>query len=350
MASMAAGVGGTFLPEPGEGVRGRLDGARPRCCMPHRAYPTRAATRRWPAKWARHDGGRPAGTRAVGRRGATPATAGAGPVRGDGPRERETTARTLSARCDRPDRRLEVSYEAEQTLGPIPSEEAIHSRQPRDTFRLGLKRWRESHVPLTFVESQPRVAGVSPSKVTQPLLTLLLLVAWAGTWRALRRHQSRHGTQPTAADAEPPTRDEDYGLRIDEQVAQFLQAKQRLSYFFITAAVTVIGFVVTFVAGNFSKAGIGPLTRVDAWLVVAGSIAGLMAAGATLLALNFGHRSFALHVGYRYVHKAYEDLTPSQQQAWDTINRWSNRLALAAFILLFIEIALMVAFFTNFLL
>jgi hypothetical protein len=146
----------------------------------------------------------------------------------------------------------------------------------------------------------------------------------------------------------PDRANEEYGLRVDDQVVQFLQLKQRLSYFLITAAVTVIAFVVSFIATNAKEAGVISITHIDTWLVISGSIAGVAAAGATLLSLHFGHRSFALHLGYRYVHQGYDDLSLVQQKAWDGVNRRSVRLSFAAFVLLFVEIVLMVAFFSNF--
>lgn len=147
----------------------------------------------------------------------------------------------------------------------------------------------------------------------------------------------------------PRTSNEDFDLRVDDQVVQFLQARQRLSYFIITGAVAVIAFVVSFVAANTKSNGAGiSLTTSDVWLITLGAIAGLLAAGATLLSVHLGHQSFALHLGHRYDHLGYRDLQPPAQKAWDRISSRARRLLFSAFSLFFLEIVLMLAFFVHF--
>ncbi|MFZ0130476.1 MAG: hypothetical protein WAL77_13750 [Candidatus Dormiibacterota bacterium] len=142
---------------------------------------------------------------------------------------------------------------------------------------------------------------------------------------------------------------DEYGLRIDDQVVQFLQLKQKLSYFLITAAVAVIAFVVSFIAANSkTSAGSIAIAPLDAVLVIVGSLAGIVAAGASLLSLHFGHGSFALHLEHRYNHKAYADLDRCDQAAWDRLNNWGRACLLIAFVALFVEILLMVSYFVGF--
>ncbi len=147
----------------------------------------------------------------------------------------------------------------------------------------------------------------------------------------------------------PPMPQDEYGLRIDDQVVQFLQLKQKLSYFLITAAVAVIAFVVGFIAANSkTTAGSIAITPLDAVLVIVGSSAGIVGAGASLLSLHFGHRSFALHLEHRYDHKAYADLDRCDQMAWDRVGKWARVYLLTAFVALFVEIVLMVSYFVEF--
>jgi hypothetical protein len=47
-----------------------------------------------------------------------------------------------------------------------------------------------------------------------------------------------------------PTTPSEYDLKIDAQVEKFVENKQKLSYFLITASVTVIGFIVNFAVSH----------------------------------------------------------------------------------------------------
>ncbi|MEO6165270.1 MAG: hypothetical protein ABIP88_14155 [Candidatus Binatia bacterium] len=119
--------------------------------------------------------------------------------------------------------------------------------------------------------------------------------------RELLREYLGLDNQPVA----PPT-PSDYDLKIDAQVEKFVENKQKLVYFLITASATVIGFIV-----NFAVAHPPPLPS----LVIFASIAGLLTCGFSLLNLRFEHRSYNLHLKYRYEKKTWDDLGPNERGA-----------------------------------
>jgi hypothetical protein len=131
----------------------------------------------------------------------------------------------------------------------------------------------------------------------------------------------------------------DYDLKVDAQVEKFVENKQKLTYFLITASVAVIGFVVNFAItnkGNYPS------------LVVFTSLAGLITTGFSLLNLHFEHRSYRLHVQYRYLRKSWFHLTEQEQKRWEQINNQATFFLEGAFVFLFIEILLGVGFFIIF--
>jgi hypothetical protein len=134
----------------------------------------------------------------------------------------------------------------------------------------------------------------------------------------------------TTATTRVAPQDDEYELKVDDQVAGFLQTKQRLSYFLITAATAVIGFAVSFIAANAKTASGITLTHLEAYLAGGGSVLGLAAAGATLFSLKLGHQSFSLHLKNRYAHKRFSDLPTNEQEEWDRIIDWASRLQTTA--------------------
>lgn len=126
----------------------------------------------------------------------------------------------------------------------------------------------------------------------------------------------------------PPAPSE-YDLKIDAQVEKFVENKQKLAYFLITASVTVIAFIV-----NFAVSHPSPLPS----MVIFASIAGLFTSGFSLLNLRFEHRSYNLHLKYRYQKKTWDDLAPKEQAQWDKLNRQATFFIESAFVFLFIEI------------
>lgn len=132
--------------------------------------------------------------------------------------------------------------------------------------------------------------------------------------------------QPLPPAAPTPS---EYDLKIDAQVEKFVENKQKLTYFLITASVTVIAFIV-----NFTVSHPTPLPS----MVIFAAIAGLFTSGFSLLNLRFEHRSYNLHLKYRYQKKTWEDLTPKEQAQWDKLNRQATFFIESAFVFLFIEI------------
>jgi len=149
---------------------------------------------------------------------------------------------------------------------------------------------------------------------------------------------------PAASTASRRPASSDYDLAIDEQVEKLLELRQRLTYFFITAAVVVLAFAV-----NFDIQTIRPSAQLDhrvhAYWLVAGSIVGLGTAGLALLSLYFEHLGFQLHVKHRYERREYDDLTRPEQQAFDRIGSTAARTRSFAFLTLFAEILLLLFFF-----
>jgi hypothetical protein len=135
------------------------------------------------------------------------------------------------------------------------------------------------------------------------------------------------------------TEPSDYDLKVDSQAEKFVENKQKLTYFLITASVAVIGFVVNFAVTN--KVNLPSL-------VIFTSLAGLLTTGFSLLNLHSEHRSYRLHIQYRYQRKSWIHLTPDEQAHWEKLNDQASLFLECAFAFLFIEVPLGVAFFVIF--
>ncbi|MGA7576575.1 MAG: hypothetical protein ACLQUW_02465 [Desulfobaccales bacterium] len=131
----------------------------------------------------------------------------------------------------------------------------------------------------------------------------------------------------------------EYQLKIDAQAEKFIQNKQRLTYFLITAGVAVIAFLVKLAVDNL---------KVNNWLVyllIISCFCGLVTSGFSILNLRLENRSHGLHIIYRYAGKGYASLTDCEQKKWDNVNKWAARCLNGAFIFLFVEILFAVIFF-----
>lgn len=131
----------------------------------------------------------------------------------------------------------------------------------------------------------------------------------------------------------------EYDLKIDSQVEKFVENKQKLTYFLITASVAAIAFLVNFAAEH--KVNIPSL-------VIFASLAGLATTGFSLLNLHFEHRSYRLHIKYRYEKRSWIQLSKEEQDVWDSVNQQATFFLESAFVFLFIEILLGVLFFAIF--
>jgi hypothetical protein len=102
---------------------------------------------------------------------------------------------------------------------------------------------------------------------------------------------------------------DEYDLKIDSQVEKFLDLKQKLTYFLITASVGPIAFAVSFVKDETKNlSGI--------WIAMTvGVIIGLLAAGFALFSLHFELISYQKHLGCRYARKGWADLATARVNA-----------------------------------
>ena len=134
----------------------------------------------------------------------------------------------------------------------------------------------------------------------------------------------------------------EYELKIDAQVEKFVEIKQKLTYFLITASVAVIAFLADFLIKNRSESGNLVL------LVILSSIAGLITSGCSLLNLHLELRSYRLHLKYRYEKLNWNSLGEKRQKEWNSVNRWATRFLQTAFFFLFLEIMFAITFFILF--
>lgn len=131
----------------------------------------------------------------------------------------------------------------------------------------------------------------------------------------------------------------EYDLKIDAQTEKFLDLKQKLTYFLITASVTPIAFALTFMQDKLdSVAGLW-------YLLAAGTLSGLGSAGSALQAIHLELRSYRIHIKTRYCRKEWDDLCKDQRDRWDGINKSAARFLKWSFLLLFFEIVLLAIFF-----
>ena len=134
----------------------------------------------------------------------------------------------------------------------------------------------------------------------------------------------------------------EYDLKIDEQVEKFVEMKQKLTYFLITASVAVIAFTVNFLAEHkLESEGI-------VWIAILSAIAGLLTAGFSLLSLRYELQSYRQHLKSRYERKGFESVIVMEQEKWERLNRRAAFFQKNAFVFLFLELALAVVFFVAF--
>jgi RsiW-degrading membrane proteinase PrsW (M82 family) len=139
-----------------------------------------------------------------------------------------------------------------------------------------------------------------------------------------------------------PKEPKEYELKIDAQVEKYFEIKQKLTYFLITASVAIITFLANFVFKYRSEA------KYLFWLIIVSCIAGLVTSGLSLLNLHFEHKSYRLHLKYRYEQKTWDSLNEKDKKKWDSINKLAGRFLVGAFVALFIEITFAVTFFILF--
>jgi MFS family permease len=134
----------------------------------------------------------------------------------------------------------------------------------------------------------------------------------------------------------------EYELRIDAQAEKFLETKQKLSYFLITASIAPIAFAIQYAGGRLGAVG-GWV-----WMLILGLVAGVLCTAAVLWALYCELKSYQKHIAYRYQSKRWTDLTAAQQTEWDKLNQQARRSLNASLVLLLAEITLLVGFVIRF--
>jgi tRNA isopentenyl-2-thiomethyl-A-37 hydroxylase MiaE len=134
-----------------------------------------------------------------------------------------------------------------------------------------------------------------------------------------------------------------WDLAVDEQVAKFVELRQKLTYFLITASVAVAAFSINFYVKSVRKDP--TMTALHPVLLVAACVAALSTGGFALLTLHLDHRSFARHLGLRYERRRFQDLPQRQQTSWNRLTNLAATALLLAFVALFGEILLMLLFF-----
>jgi hypothetical protein len=142
----------------------------------------------------------------------------------------------------------------------------------------------------------------------------------------------------------PPGDDQAFELGIDDQVEKFVELKQKLTYFLITAGIVVIAFSINFYTTNIRTDKV-LVHHVHGTLLAAAAISALATAGLALLNLQLGHMSARLHLKYRYERRSYSQLTGRQKGWWTAINIMASFALYLAFAALFLEVLFLVLFF-----
>jgi len=138
--------------------------------------------------------------------------------------------------------------------------------------------------------------------------------------------------------------DQAFELSIDQQVEKFLELRQKLSYFLITASIAVIAFSINFYIKNIRTDKV-LVHHVHGTLLAAGAISALATAGLALLNLQFGHMSVRKHIKYRYERVSYSKLNSRQKKSWTAVNIIASCALLLAFFALFLEILFLILCF-----
>jgi|HubBroStandDraft_4_1064222.scaffolds.fasta_scaffold113411_2 hypothetical protein len=148
-----------------------------------------------------------------------------------------------------------------------------------------------------------------------------------------RRYLEKYLASSTAA----ATVDE-YDLKIDSQVEKFLDLKQKLTYFLVTASIGPIAFALTFVK-DVAKNLFG------IWVAMfIGIVLGLVSTGCALYSLHLELASYQKHLGYRYARKRWDDLSQKEKDDWNDINVKAGLFLKFSFIALFAEITALTLF------
>jgi hypothetical protein len=119
---------------------------------------------------------------------------------------------------------------------------------------------------------------------------------------------------------------------LDGQTLEFTKLRQQLVYYVAGLATALLAFVGVLARDNKTISGDGVA------LAVVG-VAGLVAVAATVQALRNQHRSFQRNLRYASQGRKWENLSPREKHAWDSVNRASTRWFNAALAAVVIEFA-----------
>jgi hypothetical protein len=133
-------------------------------------------------------------------------------------------------------------------------------------------------------------------------------------------------------------RPSDYDLTVDAQTETFLEVKQKLTYFLITASVTPIAFALTLLQGRLSNLDHSGYVLAT---FIPGVVCGLLSSGSALRAIYYEMESYRLHIAGRYARKTWQDLDVAERNHWDQLNRSASWYLEVSFITLFMEFALL---------
>lgn len=136
---------------------------------------------------------------------------------------------------------------------------------------------------------------------------------------------------------------DEYQLQIDTQAEAYLQLRQKLTYFIVTASIVVISFALNFYIKNHQNAKI--LNQLHGVILAVAAVSALVASGLAMASLHFGHLSFRKHLEARYARREWMELSLRERTAWDRINRITSAALLLAFGSLFAEILFLLIFF-----
>lgn len=144
---------------------------------------------------------------------------------------------------------------------------------------------------------------------------------------------------------------EEFNLKVDEQVAGFIEVSQKLTYFLVTGSVAVIAFMADLIFDKESLLAVTKLPGCSKCVFGLVGIAGLLSAGAALKALHFEIKSYRLHLKWRYQGKGYGDLSETvepektDKRRWKEYNGRASFWRESSFFCFWLEMAFAVAFF-----
>ncbi|MDF2781194.1 MAG: hypothetical protein K0S96_998 [Geminicoccaceae bacterium] len=138
-------------------------------------------------------------------------------------------------------------------------------------------------------------------------------------------------------------------LKIDEQVHRFLDIKNKLSFFIITAAAGSVAFTLNFSVSSLKLLEVSAHRLIFGAILVVAAILALLAIAAILASLSREIASYQLHLKNRYARKIWGNLSPSEQAEWTRINRTAKWFQNASFVALCASVTTQVALFGFFL-